>query len=136
MDASFQASVVGFSEVAPDNNNTITAKASASSGSGNAGDKGGPKKVKFQVRVVALNIGSGRAATEWTVAKRFSDFVTLSRNLKKVASKNAYLPKPPPKQVFVFGKGKKDQGFLLQRQRLLDEYIQALLRYNTILHAI
>ena len=79
-------------------------------------------KTYFTLRVVALNFGSGEAARQWTVEKRFSEFHALHGRLKKVAS--AYLPKVPPKKMF----GAKKDNFLRSRQARLDEYVRALLR--------
>jgi len=100
MDASFRASVVSHRQV----------------------ESG---KVVFKIVVVSLNLGSGDAAVQWELEKRFSDFQKLHQNIKRV-SVGKLIPKIPPKKMF----GARKTTFLLRRQTLLDEYIRSLLHCN------
>lgn len=77
--------------------------------------------IPFVVYKITMYLGK----STWTIERRFSQFISLSKYLKETYSAlNKNAPCPPPKTC---GPVTGDQHFLMQRQNLLSDYLDALL---------
>ena len=79
------------------------------------------KEKLYVVYIIELQRGD----VKWRLGRRFSEFYTLNKLLRRALGKRVKLPRLPPKRVKV-GSSKFDPKFTLMRRERLETYLQEL----------